>query len=150
SFKVHENDTTNRPMAKNNQVERIFIHPNRVKIKNTHWSFFIDNSDKPNRSSEESVKGVTIIHDQSVRDKDRDDMMNEYQKKQRLDERENYYIHSKGLESTPTLEGLLKLFPNCRSIDKGRYFIIQGDFDITKLPLKWFRYRILEGLCVMK
>lgn len=149
-FKIHENDATNKPLSKNNQVERIFIHPNRIKIKNTHWSFFIDNSDKPNRSSEESVKGITIVHDQSIRDKDRDDMMNQYQEKQRLDERENYYIHSQGLESTPTLEGLHKLFPNCRGIDKGRYFIIQGKIDATKLPLKWTRFRTLEGLCVMK
>ena len=149
-FKVHENDTTNKPLSKNNQVERIFIHPNRIKVKNTHWSFFIDDSDKPNRSSEESVKGITIVHDQSIRDKDRDKMMTEYQKKQYMDERQNYYIHDKGLDPKPTIQGLVRLFPLCKVIDRKRYFLIKGNYNITKLPLKWIRTRIPEGLCVMK
>lgn len=133
-----------------NFVERVFRYPNRFNVNITHWSYYIDDNKKVTLSPKKAIKGITIHHDLAIRNKDREEMMTEYQKIQKVNEHENYYIRKQGLESTPTLEGLTKLFPDCKIGEKGRYFIIQGEMDTTKLPVKWFRYRILEGLCVMK
>jgi len=147
---IDKADTTGRLLTKNGKTEKIFCKPHRIKCHNTHWSHFIDSSDAPYRSLEKAVGGITIHHDQSIRESSREELMDKYQKIQYFDERQKYYIHKNKIKKKPSMEGLNILFPFAKIIENDTNFMIKDDVNASKLPLNWVRCKTTEGLCVMK
>ena len=135
---------------KDNASERIFYKPHRIRCNNTHWSFFIDKSETPHISPACSVKGITVYHDQSIRDSSRDSMMDSYQHTQIIEEAEKLYVHSKKLAGRPTINALNTLFPTACIVESSSNFIIKENIDANKLPLNWTRCMTPDGLCIMK
>ena len=131
-------------------AEKVFFKPYRIKCRNSHWSFYIDGSDKANMSPEYTVKGVTVHHDQSIRKSSRDIMMDSYQHTQIIEEAEKLYIHSKNLAGRPTIDSLHTLFPTICIVENSSNFIIKENIDANKLPLNWTRCMTPDGLCIMK
>lgn len=63
--------------------ERVFFRPGDIEARELHWAFF-DRTIKdsyPIVSDKQHVEGVSFIHDNTRRPKDRDRKMQEYQKK---------------------------------------------------------------------
>ena len=147
---IDESDTTDRPLSKDGKTEKVFYKPHRIKCHNTHWSHFIDDSNKPYISPEYAVCGVIIHHDQSVREKSRENLMDIYQNRQYVDEREKYYMHKHGIDRKPTIRGLKKLFPSTNVIENNTNFLIKESIDTTKLPVSWVRCMTPDGLCITK
>lgn len=147
---VDESDTTGRPLSKDGMTEKIFYKPHRIKCHNTHWSHFVDESEKPHISPEKAVDGITIHHDQSVREQSRERLMDIYQNRQMIDERQKYYMHKKGLSRRPTIQTLHKLFPQSNIIENKTNYLIRDKVDTSILPSVWVRCMTPNGLCIMK
>ncbi len=67
-------DKTNKDQG----IERIFYLPEHFSVHKAHWYYFIDG--KKAYSYPQIMKGVKVVHDDTVRTKERNQMMNDYQK----------------------------------------------------------------------
>jgi len=65
-------------------IERIFYMPDQIKARGSFWKFYSKADEtkgiqKPMQSHPSCVLGITIHHDNKIREKERNDLMNEYQ-----------------------------------------------------------------------
>jgi len=133
-----------------NYVERVFRYPGRISVKITHWRYHIDGKTELNVSDKKRIKGITIHHDQTIRPKEREYKMSEYQVKQFGNERSGFFAEAFGIDSNPTMRGLKKLFPNNEIIEHEKHFSIKGETNAKRLLFSWLRWRDFEELCVKK
>jgi len=85
-IKVPFNDIQGKQHQKNNFIERLIFMPGLVRAKGSHNTFFsavdqirgISDTMRPNSSP---IEGISIYHDNSIRNKERNELMQDYQYK---------------------------------------------------------------------
>lgn len=99
---IAESDTGLKQYTRShNQIERLFIYPHRIETKFTHWCHFIDDNPKAFHSMQAVVKGLVIVHDQSIRSKLREKQMDNYQIEMKDKERYDYLKYKQRSKQTP-------------------------------------------------
>lgn len=78
-------DRTNKDQG----IERIFYKPECFTVDRTHWCYFIDG--KRATSYPQIIKGIKIIHDDHIRTKERNRLMDDYQKINIKIEQDKFY-----------------------------------------------------------
>lgn len=145
--KESEKDNNTHPA---DYVERVFVYPQRISVKTTHWSYYTDDGSKAIISDKKIIEGIIVHHNQSIRPKEREGLMSEYQVKQFTNERSGFFAKALGIDSKPSMKGLEILFPDNEIIEHERHFSIKGKVEAKRLLFSWLRWRNPEELCVKK
>lgn len=142
-----------------NFVERVVRYPHRVSVRNSHYMYFREGEDTPIISDEITIPGVSIIHDKTIRDNIRDNMMTTYQTKRIGQEKGSMHAYYKGVDDKPTLLSLQKLYPGHEisediSAQGKKVFKILDRTGFRTQPSRlvsnWVRMRERDGLVVVE
>lgn len=122
--------------------ERIFYRPEGIEVRQLHWAFF-DKTVKdayPIVTTKAPIPHLKFIHNNTVRPKERDKRMQEYQKVRVPGEyrRSRKVIYDVYKSEQITAKLLETLYPDCTITEKTRYngtkaYVIYGSDDQTPL-----------------
>ena len=125
-------------------VERVFKFPDRISVRGAHYLFYRDDETEAIRSSMLMFTSIKVHHDHTIRPKDRDKKMTDYQIKRIGEEKKHVLAEHYKLPVKPNYETLNKLYPNNEILEEEnqsgkKIFKVIGTKDTGPLLSSWKR-----------